>query len=185
MNVSYLPKSRGQKYSDGFIKQHRMWEAIEYFIEKNVEYGRDRFHFDTKWFHKHGNISSYWLMVERNPDPNYWKKVIDFIFSDDYRSTYRGTLIKYILEAGRDFVPNERKFVKELNEETIMLECISRLRWKEGFRTGEPPDSRFDKYFREDGIPTWETWDKFKIGYHWRFQIKHQTGEMPVWEEEN
>ena len=98
-----------KRYIDEYIRQHPMWEAVEYLIKKNVEIGRGAFHYDSHWLNHHANMTSFWKMVELNPDVEYWKKVIDFIFTDDLRIKYKATLLKYVLEAAREYTPNPIK----------------------------------------------------------------------------
>ena len=184
--VKWIPSSNSRaRYSDEVInKDSGLVAILSYFNNKQLELGKDISNFDNYWLHRHKNIASLWRMAERNRESDYWCRVMDRMMEDEFTREHRFFLLKHVLEGAQKFVIEDKKQKsEEVTTYTIQNECRRRLLKIKGM-PHSPIRPELDIYFQKNGIPTYKAWKKFGLTWDFRIQIKHQTGSLPKWEEE-
>ena len=97
--VPHPKTQRNAWYSYNVIVAQPCFEAVGLFINLNAKHkGIPTFNFDEQWLSRWGNKSSFWAMVKRNGDPEYWKGVVNRMFTDKEFLQTNSTSLQLILK---------------------------------------------------------------------------------------
>ena len=179
-------------YLDSNIKRQSEWQAINYFIEMNMlVLLKERTVFDEYWLHHFGNIPAFWAMVKKHQPFEYWKKVIDWMFSNKWFLKNRCSEIKDILYAENKYskvdVDEIKPKKKKIDWMDIDRECDTRIGAGSRYDKWNPDlDEYFDYDLKgfEGKIPKKEVVKRFHNENDHRFKkwIEKYLGFMPSWE---
>ena len=190
MGHSIIPdeKNHNKKNSIDLIRTSCYYPIVEYFLEKQMEvHGKDLTVFDADWW-REGNKAAFWKMVRKVPRVDYWKKVIDFVFSDRRFLNRKDSHLRHVISASSIFSPN---MSSEITPDKIKPKKHTRAR---GLRTvllnetqrrlaGGGRDGSLDSYFDEFDLPKIKYLEDTGLIRDFRFRkmVFNYTGSMPNW----